>query len=230
MSFVDKLTSNDVEIGTFPLIDILKDSCYYPAAAFDGRVVKCCNTLYAEWDIRSFIYCDYGVRENEIFQHQNEFLRYSVLASRKLRPEELIPNGWNPQLPPNFNLETANRFRNANVQPFATWIVYEKKENFNVEHGPQRFSLLYIGGEGVATYQAIYWTNFQSAKVIIITDHGFGGNYTEFRDVQGPFHWVVSHNVHDIPKYMFYNGQDLEWLNYRHISECNGFTTWESTL
>jgi hypothetical protein len=24
---------------------------------------------------------------------------------------------------------------------------------------PERFSLLYIGGEGVATYQALYWTH-----------------------------------------------------------------------
>jgi hypothetical protein len=41
-------------------------------------------------------------------------------------------------------------------------------------HGPARFSLLFVGGEEVATYQALYWGNKVTATTIAIVQLGTG--------------------------------------------------------
>jgi hypothetical protein len=42
---------------------------------------------------------------------------------------------------------------------FALWAVLERTPEFDLNHGPDRFSLLYFGAEGVATYRALYRSN-----------------------------------------------------------------------
>lgn len=89
MAFPDALTKEDIERGQLPLLDILEKSCYYPASEFDGRVIKCCNTLFSDWGISSFIYCDYNVAIEKLIANQETFLGYFVFASRSVRPEAM---------------------------------------------------------------------------------------------------------------------------------------------
>ena len=65
------------------------------------------------------------------------------------------------------------RYRNrvshfANRRPFATWMVFERLPEFGEDHGPKRFSLLYLCADGVATYQALYWTHGVHPRAIAI--------------------------------------------------------------
>jgi len=58
--------------------------------------------------------------------------------------------------------------------------IQKKDESYN----PKRFSLLYIGGEGVATYQALYLSNRIKPKIVTVINPGtgFGLNWTDFRE------------------------------------------------
>ena len=73
---------------------------------------------------------------------------------------------------------------------------------------PRKIFLLYIGGEGVATFQALFWTNNISPKAlgIIQPGTGFGLNWTDFRDTNGSLAWVVNNNPAGQPDLIYYGG------------------------
>ena len=219
-SLLDIITKQQIEFGEFPLQELLKDSFYYPSCGFDGGIVRDCNTIGRELKIVSFIYCDYATGEQAFREEHNTFLGYSILGSRSVKHSELTPNGWFPQFPRNFNLQYYQRYKDT-WQPFINWTVYERNENRGDEHGPKRFSLLYLGGEGVATYQALFWSNktWPKALAIIQPGTGFGLNWTDFRDRNGALAWVVNNNPAGQPETIYYGGygqgyDDFEWDNY----------------
>jgi hypothetical protein len=229
MNFLDTLTTLQIENGEFPLKEILQDSFYYPSCEFDGGVVKDCNTLGRELDIVSFIYCDYAVGEQAFKKLQNTFVGYHILGSKPVRPSMLTPNGWWPQFPPNLVMHRYQTYKDL-WKPFINWTVYERDENRGNEHGPLRFSLLYIGGEAVATYQALYWTNkaFAKALAIIQPGTGFGLNWTDFRDKDGHLAWVVNSNPSGQPKKIYYGGigkgyDDFKWRGYSEERMINSY-------
>lgn len=214
-SWLYNLTEAMITNNPLPVGHILKDSLYYPACYFDGGVVKISSK-----EIQSFVYCDYSITETMLLEKMNTFYGYHVIAHRPVRMEELIPNGWVEDLPSRL---MANRRReNLHIeQAFAHWTVFERDENFDDTHGASRFSLLYICGEGVATYQALYWSNKQSAKslAIIQPGTGFGGNWTDFREKDQHLAWVVLHNPYGTPDTILYGGigpdyTDFAWDNY----------------
>lgn len=215
MNFLEHLTKENIEKGDFPLKEVLQNSFYYPSCGFDGGVVKDCNTIGREFKIVSFLYCDYATGEQSLLQGKNTFLGYHVLGSRRVSQSELTPDGWHPQFPPNFNLQNYQRFRDE-WKPFINWTVYERDQIREDNHGPERFSLLYLGGEGVATYQALYWTNKFTPKAIAIIQPGtgFGLNWTDFRDINGAFAWVVNNNPAGQPEFIYYGGYGSNYSNF----------------
>ena len=221
MNFLDNITKEQIEKGDFPLQQILDKSLYYPSCGFDGGVIRDCNTSGRDLNIKSFIYCDYATGEESFEGMKNSFLGYHVVGSRNVAQSELIPNGWSPSYPLNVRSEVYFRHRDA-WKPFIRWTVYERDANRTEAHGPERFSLLYLGGEGVATYQALYWTNKISAKVLAIIQPGtgFGLNWTDFRAPGKPLHWVVNENASGKPDIIYYGGygsgyDDFAWPGYR---------------
>jgi len=220
MSIFSSITKQQIEEGELPLREILHNSFYYPSCGFDGGVVRDCNTKAKELNIVSFIYADYATGEKAFNEAQNSFLGYHVLGSRNVKHSELTPNGWLPQFPPNFNLLRYRLFKDTWL-PFITWTVYERDDDRAEEHGPKRFSLLYIGGEGVATYQALYWSNSTSPKALAIIQPGtgFGLNWTDFRDKNGALAWVVRSNPAKQPDTIYYGGyskgyDDFAWEHF----------------
>lgn len=214
MNKIDTLTKNDILHGKLPLEDLLKNSFYYPSSRFDGGVVK----FFAK-ELHSFIFCDYGIREEALLEQLNTFLGYRIVGNRELREEELVPNGWNMQAPKYINMDRYSRYRLK--KPFAHWAVFERTEDFDENHGPKRFSLIYIAGEGVATYQALYCSNKISAKALAIIQPGtgFGGNWTDFRKEGGPLWRVIMNNTYGSPDRIYYGGvmsdyMNLNWDNY----------------
>jgi hypothetical protein len=106
-------------------------------------------------------------------------------------------------------------------RPFMQWVVYERDACRDESHGLKRFSLLYIGGEGVATYQALYWSNRQRPKAMAIIQPGtgFGLNWTDFREQGNPLNWVVKNNPAGTPDLIYYGGynrayDDFSWEEY----------------
>jgi len=203
---LNELTPETIAHSAFPVRALLYNSVYYPASAFDGGVIRDCNVNRKDWEVLSFVYCDYSETEEAL--HLTEMPRgYRLLGERQLKEKELIPNGWTPVLPPNLDMQryqhTVRHF--ANKRPFATWMVFERLPEFGESHGPKRFSLIYICGDGVATYQALYWTHGIAPRAVAIIQPGtgFGGNWSDFFKKDDPLYWTVKNNPAGIPEYVY---------------------------
>lgn len=198
-----QLSPNQVQAERIPIRDVLHDSLFYPSARFDGDPVK-----YLAGNVFSFVYVDYGVDRvsfsSELRAHG--FSGYHVIASRDIAERELTPDGWTPQIPRPEDGDPRRAM--INRQPFAVWSVLQRDPHKQESHGPLRFSLLYICGDGAATFQALYATHRASPKVIAIIQpgHAFGGNWTDFTNPSTILGRSVLTNPAGIPDYMLYGG------------------------
>ncbi len=185
-----------------PLSEILTNSVYYPACGDDGDPVK-----YLGKQFQSFVYVDYGVGRDAVVQKLTQFTGYELEVSRELQRSDLVPNGWNP--PPFARMHripdvVAQRIR----EPFAIWALYRRQPNYDDDHGPTGFSLLYIGGDGVATYHALFYTRQITSAVICLIQPGtgWGGNWTDFEAHDGPLAKLVLENPAGRPRLLLYGG------------------------
>jgi len=202
----DLLTSTMLE-EPFPLHEILRDSLYYPSCSFDGDPVK-----YLGGNILSFIYVDYGYsRETQEYALSHPGFRgYDLLTTRSVSERELTPNGWNPTPLTPADGDPA-RSRDRARPPYCLWSVFQRRVGIPPTHGPSRFSLLYLGADGVAAFQALYMANNEAPKAVAIIQpgYGFGGNWTDFTDPDLIFAKSVLRNPAGQPDILLYGSYDL---------------------
>jgi len=217
---IDTLSRHDIEQGPVPIRALLDNSLYYPSAGHDGGVIKDCNTRARALNIRSFLYADYCTGPEAYLEKENNFRGYHVFGSRVLKPEDLAPSGWRPAMPAHIRLDRYTKYMQY-WKPFAHWTVYERDADKTEEHGPERFSLIYIGSEGVATYQALYHSHgiVPAALCIIQPGKGFGLNWTDFRAPDEPLFQVVEQHPAGKPPIVYYGGyghgyDDFAWPGY----------------
>jgi len=228
------LTAESMIAIPLPLHDILQDSLYYPGAGTDGKPVR-----WLAGNVYSFVYTDYMVSRSRFLKALNDeqtgFRGYRVLGSRDINEKELTPKGWLPMPPGPFD-GNPNVGREHFAQPFAIWVIMERSHDYPSEHGPERFSLLYLCGEGVASYQALYTGNRIKPKILFLIQHGFGGNWTNFEDPDGIFARSVAANPVGFPDWLvgrcrresalsywekYYPGPYIHYLDGGH-----GFAVW----
>jgi hypothetical protein len=200
-----KLDHAKIEGGPLPLADMLKGSLYYPAAGFDGRPVA-----ELGGQIHSFVYVDYGVRRDVLFDQLNSnedgFKGYEILGWREVKQDELVPTGWQPEVVPGPQEDPSRRPFDG--ESFGVWVVLERAQSLGSAHGPERFSLLYLCADGAAAYQALYNANesVPSVLAIIQPGTGFGGNYTDFTDPKAILARSVWANRTGLPSLLLHGG------------------------
>lgn len=211
----------------FNIKDILKDSCYYPASWFDGDPIR-----YLGGNVYSFIYVDYLYTKEKIEKETALGLRgYNLIHQQYISEDELTPKDLTRFLEPDFkdpnerkeNLNgiTKQLFRN---KPFASWVIFEKKPEFDEAHGPKRISLLFIRFEGVFAYQALYLYHKIRPLIIAVIQPGtgFGGNWTNFYSENCFFYRTVHYYNEEtmLPTYFVTNSVGKafsEWPNYTSL-------------
>ena len=222
------LSVRQIEHDPLPLTQLLKDSLYYPACDIDGEVIRYCNLHFEQLKICSFIYADYGTGEERLNEHLDGFLGYHLLATREIMPEDVGAN-MKLAMPEDINPEEYIRYQDVWHQ-FARWAVFERDEDRGDNHGPKRFSLLYLGGEGIATYSGLYLRNNITPKAIALIQpgHAFGLNWTNFWDWNGPLARTVRMGK-SLPKYYFFGGYGFDgynvcpWPGYNRIDRVDHY-------
>ncbi len=214
-NFLSSLTRTTIQTCKFPVKEILANSLYYPFSGFYGGVVEDCNTKNKLLNILSFIYCDYFTDEEAHMKNQDGFYGYHVLGSRPIKYSEITPDGWTPEKPPDINYTEYTRYR-EHREPFIHWTVYERDESKGDKHGPERFSLLFIGGEVIDTYKALYLAHNVSPRALAIIQPGDarGLNWTYFREKERALAWVVNNNPNGIPDFIYYGGHGTGYNNF----------------
>ena len=200
------LDTDAVKNDNLPLSELLNDSLYYPAAGFDGVPIQYCTG-----DIYSFVCVDYSRSKKllmeELNSDQKGFKGYKVFTWRDVAMDELVPNGWHPEILPGPD-ENPRKLQSSIEEPYCIWAIMERLADFDEGHGPKRFSLLYLCADGAASYQALYNSNgFVPLILSIIRPvHSFGGNYTDFTNPQGILARSVKANKTGMPEFLLHEG------------------------
>jgi len=209
---LENLTKDAILHGRIPLPELLEDSVYYPASSLDGRPIKYCNTIWRDMGVKSFVYCDFLPREQEVIRELPDVLGYHLLAHRSLSPDEYIPEDWELELSGWDRDRYFDTFlgNDPDFKPFAHWAVYERDHRRGEEHGPKRFSLLFIGGEGLATFQRLYCHHHVHPKMICFLQcWGFAGNWTDFTSAHGSFCNTMRLHPECVPEWLCIGWYDV---------------------
>lgn len=205
------LTPEDILGRRIPMKELLEGSVYYPACYTDGRPIKYCNTIWRKLGVNSFVYCDFIMSEEKFLEQLKTVHGYHVLAHRSLSRDEYIPEGWTLELGGKNLHEYFDTFLGgkADFPPFAHWAVFERDSDRKPMHGPERFSLIYVGGEGLATFQQLYCHHRVSPKMLcFIQCWGFAGNWTDFTNPDAAFATTLRRHPECIPDYVCIGSYD----------------------
>jgi hypothetical protein len=176
---------------------------YYAGAGHDGKPVK-----WLSGNVYSFVYADYGVSKQDVIS--DNFKGYKTIAYRDVKMMELIPNGWTPTSTPNADDGNPKEWEVIFKEPYAIWTIFERLPDFSDNHGPERFSLLYICCDGAAGYQALYNANKIKPKILFLINHGFGCNWTNFEDPEKILARSVRANSEGLPEFLVGRKRDKQ--------------------
>lgn len=185
--------------GPLPINEILRGSVFYPASAMDGRPVE-----YLAGFSHSFVYADCNVSRDTLERDLDTFKGYRLFHLRSVTKEELCFKPFTPIVPLTADGDPRHQYLQPGFSPYALWAIYKRHAEFDEAHGPQRFSLLFVGGEGAATFQSLYYSNQCSPSVItLIRCDAFTGNWTAFFDPTKILARSVMQNPNGTPEYIF---------------------------
>ncbi|MBR2397048.1 MAG: hypothetical protein IKB00_10650 [Bacteroidaceae bacterium] len=204
VNYLSHLTEHSILSGTISMDRLIKDSVFYPACEYDGTVLKTCNELWSQLGITSFIYADYAsfITEEDLIRELSNVCGYHVVGHRSLRPEEYRCPGWKLDLAETDENNYMEWFGDKSQQ-WAHWAVFERDNNRNSQHGPKRFSFLFIHQEGLKTFQELYCSRGVAPKMVCwIQCWGFAGNWFNPTRRDGSFLYTLRKHPECIPEYI----------------------------
>lgn len=220
------LAREGVENKPLPFKQLLEDSVYYPASGSDGEPVRHLNHLS-----RSFIYVDYNYSlqrlQEEMIVHG--FKGNEILAERQVGEHEITPHNFHPHDVPDAKDGDPRKPENRGClhhPSYAYWTIWQRLEGFGEEHGPNRFSLFNLCVDGVASFDALYytWNTRPLVFCIIRPGTGFGFNWTDFRQPGRIMHRLAINNPAGKPEYLLMelrlpseDNQGCYWTEYQEL-------------
>ncbi len=154
---------------------------YYPGSGDDGQPVKLCALSHVA---HAFVYVDQGISWNTLSEYLADqdrgFRGYKLLHDEDISQNQLRPGDWTQHIKRE-EVENSNFFRTSFVKPFARFVVLERQGD-DEDHGPWRIAILFIGGDGFASFDALYCQEdgVPPPFLIVVKDHGFGENWDRF--------------------------------------------------
>ena len=200
--------------GPSPMFDREKffgsRTVYYPGSGDDGHPVSLCARAHAT---HAFVYVDYKISEEIIRRQVHTFLGYEVDHLEEVSKETLRPGDWKQHIDASELPPQAYDF--ASVQPFALFVVLRRSDGFDDTHGPQRLAILFVGGDGYATFDALYCQDDDTPAplLVVVQDHGFGDGYSRF----GKCGLLdrIAHRCGVFPEWLLVGNPSVAWSGYR---------------
>ena len=186
---------------------------YYPGSGNDGQPVMLCALSSAA---HAFVYVDQAVDWNTLSSRLTDpdqgFRGYVLVHHEKVTEKDLRPGGWTAHIKKD-EARGANRFHSAFTKPFARFVVLERLHG-DEEHGPWRLAILFVGGDGFASYDALYCQEDGTPPpfLAVIQDHGFGGNHDRF-DRHGLLEHIAR-RTGILPEFLLVADCSIPWSGY----------------
>jgi len=189
---------------------------YYPGAGCDFSAFYVFSH-YA--NIQSIYYVDY-------FNGEDQPLIRTIIDKRAEQTQVLNPQDFNKTMWMEYwpnaqnNWEQMDRAFGANNNPENAW---GRKVVFKLPmYSDQNFDFYYLGTEGVKTAEVLL-ENSIYPNLVVLQDHGLGGNWTSFGGADSPLYLVMSNRL---PEYLLAETRDTEgnihiWPGYVKVAQPN---------
>ena len=191
---------------------------YYPGSGLDGHPLRIWGKSHSA---HCFVFVDYGVHKNELHEilsdenHRRHPRGYRPVHIIDLLEKDLTPRGWRPHIRVHHRGVPAF----AQVKPFALWTVLERTEHFGDDHGPERLAILCIGGDGIATFDALFCQEPETEVFgLLLQDHGFGCNWSHFGGESYLSDLALKHAP---PKWILIGDNTEVWNGYSCVSSSD---------
>jgi len=151
---------------------------YYPGSGYDGQPIRTFNNAHFA---HVFINADYYIRKEDMareFAREDCLRGYSLLDMQEITEDMLTPHGWRATCVVNPAL--ARTFVADDFEPYCLAAVFQRNLWVGEEHGASRILVIAIGADGIATYDALFANRGIAPDVLVVQDHGFGGNWASF--------------------------------------------------
>lgn len=177
-NFLSRFSYEEFYNAPVPLKELLENSAYYPGCGYDTFPIMVVNTKWQHLRINSFVYCDFGVTISEIdYKDRLNIYGYKCIGSRVISPKEYVPKGWKLNLfgAPAEKYSDRRFLDSSRVRRSAVWQIYQRYDDY--KDGPELISVLFVIGEGFATYHQLYYHNNIAPKLLF---------FVQYYDMFGP--------------------------------------------
>jgi hypothetical protein len=192
---------------------------FYPGSDVDGHAVKIFGSAHAA---HCFVMVDYQLSlediERNLAHEKNRFRGYRAILQQPLDLTKLLPSGWTRYADrPEMHAQSIAQAE----APFALVVILEREPKFDDVHGPARLGLLFICGDGIETFDALFaQRGSPPIFAVLIHDHAFGGNYTEFGG--DGLLWQVAKRAGAVPNFLVLGDGTVPWPGFGGIQDVAG--------
>ena len=191
---------------------------YYPGWGSDGEAIR----LFASSkSAHCFVYVDYATEhyalEEELDRVGGAIKGYRSIARVDIATHEILSK----YKVPHFDMEklksVQHRIWDGLLQvPFAFLEILERKPEFDDNFGADRIAVLFVGADGVATYDALFCqADSKALFALVLQDHGLGGNYTSFG--KKGLMYDIAKKCKSYPEYLWVGTNTDAWDDYHQI-------------
>lgn len=133
--------------------------------------------------------------------------------------QKLTPNGWCPNVSRK-ELAGANRWRQDGPYEFVA--VLERDTEFGEEHGARRFAVLFLGVDGIASYDALFCQDAtrQAPYAVLLQDHGSGDNSDRF--FTGGLLERIARSTRVLPTWLLVGENTKAWEGFARVKGVLG--------
>ena len=190
---------------------------YYPGSGYDGQPIKTFNIAHYA---HTFFYVDYLVTKESIINALSEegaLNGYKNIGIIEYQEKDLSPHGWKAHYHPSREDIEALRMLRDDVTSgcYCLVFIFEREDNLTDEHGCDRFAVITLKGDAIATYDALFANNNKVPDVLILQDHGFGCNYNYYG--RGGALNQIADAVKQYPLFIMVADNTAPWDHYEKV-------------
>lgn len=171
---------------------------FYPGSGIDiGPLVFCAT----HFDIAAAIYADYETTQTDLKKMLSYWPNGKVGKSFSLSPNDLNQSSWDAFW---FDADRSRQFETpSNAFGEARWLPMKTQGESTL--------LVFLRTEAVQTYANVMQSPL-CPTIVVIQDHGYGGNWTSFGGENEMFEFARTHNA--LPAFLIVAENSEPWPGY----------------
>ena len=195
------ITSKPTGIGSSLASVISRPSIYYPGSGTDIAPV---DLFIKGRFVSTAVYADYMITPEQIEEMFIENESWKIERQRELNPEDFGLSAWGQFWP---EIDESYSFARPG-HAFCKLMILRSADS------RLRIHFLVIATEAIETYIRLIDLGFHPT-VVIVQDHGFGCNWTDFGGNSMLYSIAQSH----LPEMIYVASNTKPWPGYRQVSE-----------